>query len=263
MNDSFDVEVFKNSLRTTWIGSECLYFETLSSTNSYAKTIEGDKLVHGSVIITDVQQQGRGQYKRYWESEPYKNLTFTLCLKPVSGNRLSLLTLACALSMCKSIELFTEQSPSIKWPNDIYLKGKKLGGILTECIFSGPRPDRVLIGIGLNINQNVFGKDLSGSVASIKQVSGSSVSREKILGDILLQIEQSYIKWHKRETNLQREINQKLIGYGEWVHLLVNGEETRDTYKCLGVGENGELLMLNQQLDVNTFKHEQVRIIPA
>lgn len=262
MNDSFDVEAFKNSLRTSWIGSECLYFESLSSTNSYAKTIDSDKLVHGSVIITDVQQQGRGQYEKRWESEPYKNLTFTLCLKPVSGDRLSLLTLACAHSVCRAVELYANQSPVIKWPNDIYHEGKKLGGILTECVFSGARPDRVLIGIGLNINQKVFGKDLDGSAASLNQIDGGPVSREKMLSDILLHIEQSYLKWHKRDIDLQRAINQRLIGYGEWVRLLVNGEEKSDTYKCLGVGEDGELLMLNQQLDVNTFRHEQVRIIP-
>lgn len=262
MNDSFDVEAFKNSLRTSWIGSECLYFETLSSTNSYAKTIDSDKLIHGSVVITDVQQHGRGQYEKRWESEPYKNLTFTLCLKPPSGDRLSLLTLACADSVCTSVAYYTGISPVIKWPNDIYHDRKKLGGILTECIFSGARPDRVLIGIGLNINQKVFGKDLEGSAASLRYMNGKTPSREKLLSDILLSIEQSYLKWHKRETELQRSINNKLIGYGEWVYLLVNGKKKKNRYKCLGVGENGELLMLNQQLDVNTFRHEQVRIVP-
>lgn len=262
MNDSFDLEAFKNSLRTSWIGSECLYFETLSSTNSYAKTIDSEKLVHGSVIITDVQHQGRGQYEKKWESEPYQNLTFTLCLKPVTGDRLSLLTLACALSVCKSVESFTGKSPVIKWPNDVYLDDRKLSGILTECVFSGERPDRVLIGIGLNINQNMFGKTIDNSVASVSQLMGRPVSRETMLSTILLHIERLYIKWHKREIDLQREVNGRLTGYGEWVHLLVNGEKKSDTYKCLGVGEHGELLMLNQELDVNTFRHEQVRIVP-
>jgi BirA family biotin operon repressor/biotin-[acetyl-CoA-carboxylase] ligase len=263
MDESFDLEAFKNTLRTSWIGSECLYFETLPSTNSYGKSIKSEELVHGSVIITDVQNRGRGQYEKKWESEPYKNLTFTLCLKPVSGDRLSLLTLACALSVCKAVESFTGESAVIKWPNDIYHKNKKLGGILTECIFSGERPDRVLIGIGLNINQKIFGKKLDGDVVSVSQLSNSTLSRESFLSSILLYIEQLYIQWHKREIDLQRDVNGKLIGYGEWVHLSINGVKTDDTYKCLGVGESGELLMLNQQLDVNTFRHEQIRIIPT
>jgi len=263
MDDSFDLEAFKNALRTSWIGSECLYFETLPSTNSYAKTIDTEKLVHGSVIITDVQKHGRGQYQKKWESQSYKNLTFTLCLKPVSGERLSLLTLACALSVCNAVESFTGEPAVIKWPNDIYHNDKKLGGILTECIFTGDRPDRVLIGIGLNVNQRVFGKILENRVVSVCQLNGGSLSRESMLSTILLYIEQYYIKWHKREIDLQRAINSKLIGYGQWVHLRVNGEKKNDTYKCLGVGENGELLMLNQGLDVNTFRHEQVRIITA
>lgn len=248
-------------MRTSWIGSECLYFENLSSTNNYGKSIKSEDLVHGSVIITDNQQGGRGQYQKKWESEPYQNLTFTLCLKPVSGDRLSLLTLACALSVCKAVNKCTGVTPVIKWPNDIYYKESKLGGILTECIFSGERPDRVLIGIGVNINQHVFSNTLDHKAISVSQLQGHSVSREQILSTILLYIEQFYIKWHKREIDLQRKINSYLTGYGEWVHLMVNGETENDTFKCLGVGESGELLMLNQHLDVNTFKHEQVRII--
>lgn len=263
MNESFDLEAFRNALRTSWIGSECLYFENLPSTNSYAKSIESDKLVHGSVIIADKQHSGRGQYQKQWESEPYKNLTFTLCLRPVTGDRLSLLTLACALSVCNSIEKFTGEEAVIKWPNDIYHGSNKLGGILTECVFTGDRPDRVLIGMGINVNQIVFGKGIDSKASSIGQIKGKEISRELILSSILLYIEQYYIKWHKRETDLQRAVNSKLIGYGDWVHLLVNGEKKSETYKCLGVGESGELLMLNQQLDVNTFRHEQVRIIPG
>jgi len=263
MDDSFDPEAFKNALRTSWIGSECIYLESLASTNSFAKSINTEELVHGSVIITDVQQQGRGQYEKQWESEPFKNLTFTLCLKPPSGDRLSLLTLACALSVCDVVESFTGHLPLIKWPNDIYYENNKLGGILTECVFSGERPDRVLIGIGLNINQKVFDKKLENSVVSVSQLNGRAISRELMLSKILLCIEQFYIKWHKRDIDLQRAINSRLIGYGEWVRLRVNGEKKNETYKCLGVGESGELLMLNQQLDVNTFRHEQVRIITA
>lgn len=263
MDESFDLEAFKNALRTSWIGSECLYFESLPSTNSYAKCIDTDKIVHGSVIITDDQNQGRGQYEKKWESEPFKNLTFTLCFKPSSGDRISLLTLGCALSICNAVESITGESPVIKWPNDIYHKDKKLGGILTECIFSGDRLDRVLIGMGLNINQKCFGKNLDNSVISLNNLHSKTISREKILSTLLLYIEQSYVKWHKRDINLQKAINSRLIGYGNWVQIRVNGRLKENPYKCLGVGEHGELLMLNQQLDVNTFRHEQVRIIPT
>lgn len=263
MSTKFDVETFKNHLRTSWIGSECLYIETIHSTNSYLKQIPSHKLVHGALLLTDKQTGGRGQYERKWESEAYKNLTFTVAFKPVRGDRLTLLTLACARAICDIFSRYTDETVKIKWPNDIYIGEKKIGGILTECIFNGQKTDRVLIGIGLNIYQSVFSSKIQEKAISLSDVSSDPIKRESLLADILVAIEQAYLKWHKFDTLLQKEIQKKLIGYGEWVHISINGAPIPDLYKFIGIGENGELLMLNEQLDVNTFRYEQIRIIPG
>lgn len=263
MSNAFDVETFKNELRTSWIGSECLYIESLGSTNSFLKKIPGSELIHGTVLITDNQYQGRGQYDKYWESEPNKNLTFTIAFKPSAGERLTFLTLACANAICNIFSAYTDVGIEIKWPNDIIANNKKIGGILTECIFTGQCTERVLIGIGLNIYQTKFSSDVEGAATSLYSISGNVPSREVLLANILAEIEQVYMKWHKHDVSLQREINNKLIGYGQWVRINVNGELHPGQYKFIGVGENGELLLLNEELDLNTFKHEQVRIIPG
>lgn len=261
MSDKFDVEHFEHILQTSWLGSEFIYFEKTDSTNTWLRKIPSSELVHGTVVLADCQEKGRGQYERKWESEPYKNLTFTLAFRPKSSDRLNLLTLSVALSITKTLGHYTSNPINIKWPNDIMVNGKKIGGLLTECTFNGSRPDRVLIGLGLNIAQRSFSDDVEKSATSFMKMTNANVSREGLLNEILLGIENEYHHWHKKDESLIREISQKLIGYGEWVEVSIDGEIQDQKYKCIGVNSNGELMMLNEQLDVNKFVHEQIRII--
>jgi BirA family transcriptional regulator, biotin operon repressor / biotin---[acetyl-CoA-carboxylase] ligase len=261
MATRFDVDQCKNRLRTTWLGSEFIYIKEVDSTNTWLKRIPSGELIHGTVAITDHQTKGRGQYERSWEAAPFQNLTFTIAFRPPKGERLSLLTLACASAIAQVLERYTNEKVLVKWPNDILVRNKKIGGLLTECIFNGPKPDRVLIGIGLNIFQKQFGKEIHNSAVSLSSISSQSVTREQLLGEILSQIELIYHRWHRFDEDLQREINHRLIGYGEWVQISVYDKLTDEKFKFIGVNEKGELLMLNEQLDVNKFSYEQIRII--
>lgn len=261
MNSSFNIEEFQNRLRTSWLGSEFLYEENLPSTNSYLKKIPTDYITQGTVAITDHQTKGRGQYEKYWEAEPGANLTFTMAFKPKSGERMSLLTLGCAYAIKRSLQPYINSPIRIKWPNDILVKNKKLGGILTECMFLGSVPERVLIGIGLNINQTSFSDPLRNIATSLAIESKTIHSRELILAEVLSQIEHVYTRWLKSDTLLPKDISREIIGYGEWVGLSINGVESEKKHKFLGVDGKGCCLLLNDEMDVNTFSHEQIRII--
>lgn len=263
MIKTFDVEYFKNNLRTTWIGSEFIHLDKVNSTNTWLKGVPSDEFIHGTVVHTDHQKKGRGQYERNWQSEPGKNLTFTIGFRPPGADRLTLLTMASAYAIATIIEKYTEHMVSIKWPNDIMVDDKKIGGILTECIFYGQNPDRVLIGIGLNIDETKFDNELAKKAISLKEVSRKEIKRETLLGECLSAIEQNYQKWHKHDSKLHQSISQKMIGYGEWVQLKVAHKLKNGKFKFLGINDKGELLVLNEDLDVNTFSHEQVRIITA
>lgn len=263
MPEKFDVEYFKNQLRTTWLGSEFIYLSKVDSTSTYLKRIPSPDLVHGSVVITDHQMKGRGQYERKWEAEPGRNLTFTIGLRPPSAERLTLLTLACGYAIALVLEEYIPGEVSIKWPNDLYIGDKKIGGLLTECTFFGSKPDRVLIGIGLNTGQNHFSDDVKEKAISLADIADRAFSREQLLCRFLEKTELFYQQWHKHNTELQKQISQKMIGYGEWVRVRINGELRDEKYKFLGVNEKGELLLLNRELDVNTFSYEQIRIITA
>ena len=261
MSIKFDVEDFCKRLQTSWLGSEFIYLEKTNSTNSYLKNIPSEKLVHGTVVLADHQTKGRGQYEREWEADPYKNLTFTIALRPKASDRLNLLSLAAAYSVTRTLSDYISKPVSLKWPNDIIVDGKKIGGELTECTFNGSNPDRVLIGLGLNIGQKNFSNGLKDSAISLKQIADKPFSREHLLNEILLGIEDVYTRWHRRDEKLQQDISQKLLGYGKWVQISINGIIPNQEFKLIGINTNGELLMLNEQLDVNKFTHEQVRIL--
>ncbi len=261
MSSPFNIQTFKNQLRTTWLGSEFIFMNSVESTNTQLKQLPAEDLYHGTVLLTDNQTKGRGQYERNWESEPGQNLTFTIAFKPPTGERLTLLTLACAYAISKKIEEIIDQDVDIKWPNDLIVNGKKIGGVLTETMFNGSNLDRVLIGVGLNVRQTRFGDKLKKKATSVAILTGTSCSREQLLAGILSEIEMAYMKWHKFDNELFQKISRKMIGYGDWVQLQINGDLKPGKYKFLGVNQKGQLQVLNEQLDVNIFSYEQIRII--
>jgi len=263
MERSFNVERFRNRLSTSWVGIDFNYIEQTASTNSLVKAIPSDELVHGAVFLADVQKIGRGQYERVWEAAPFLNLTFTLLFKPPGSNRIPLLSLSAAVAISTVLERYIGEPVQVKWPNDIICRGKKLGGILTETSFYGSVIDRLLIGVGLNVNQKVFSKSIDHKTISMSEIAGKPFSREDVLATTLSEIEHSYYKWHKFDQHHLREINNKIIGYGEWVQITIYGKLQPGLFKFIGLNDKGELLMLNEQMDVNTFSYEQIRIIPG
>ncbi len=261
MSNPFHVDEFKNNSHTEWLGREFIYLKEIESTNSYLKKLPADQLSHGTVLLTDNQTSGRGQYEKRWISDPYKNLTFTVALKPEINSSLTLLTLACAAAVSDVLQRYCREPIRIKWPNDIFVAGKKMGGILTESVFMGSRIERVLIGIGININQTEIQLDSYNS-CSLADLSQSKFTREGLLNECLKEIEIMYDHWLQLDPAIIKSIHSRLIGYGEWVKLQVYDELLPYTYKCIGVNIKGELLMLNEQLDVDKFSYEQVRIVP-
>ena len=132
------------------MGQSLLFFEELDSTNTYLKQLPRDEISHGMLCITDNQTRGRGQYEKKWETQPGKNLTFTIALTPNENNRFHIITLAFARCITEELEELTGLDTCIKWPNDILVSGKKLAGILLDVAGESNGPCHVVIGIGMN-----------------------------------------------------------------------------------------------------------------
>lgn len=237
------------------------YFQELPSTNSYLKALPAEEITHGQLCLTDHQTKGRGQYERSWQSDARQNLTFTLLFCPSKAERFHVLTLACARAAVAQIEKQTGCPSFIKWPNDILINDKKVAGLLTEAVFNGNKPERLLVGIGLNVNQTAFAETLKGNAVSLKTESGRNIDRERFLSELLTRIEFEYTRWHKQNDELLKWINQKIIGYGEWVGLRVNGNDYGEKFKMLGVEPTGKLAVIDGEGGIKTFAHEQIRVI--
>jgi len=258
----FKYELFSTKLATSWLGRSFLFFEELDSTNTQAKLLKESDIAHGMVVLTDHQKKGRGQYERNWESEAARNLTFSVIVIPNKPERLHVLTLGFARAIADSIEHHTNFRAQLKWPNDVLVNGQKIGGLLTETLFIGNRLSRVIIGIGINVNQKSFSEKNRSIATSMITLTGKEFEREILLADILGRAEHYYRQWHQQSVDLIAGINNKLIGYGEWVHLWNNGQKLEETYKFLGISETGRLVVLNKELEVNTFSYEQIRVQP-
>lgn len=262
MSSQFDTTAFKKHLTTQWLGHSVCYDKELESTNNHLKKLPRQELDHGMICLTDNQLKGRGQYERKWESEVGKNLTFSLAFQPKSSDGFHVLTLACALAISEQLdEQIQQTSPRIKWPNDVMLKDRKVAGLLTETVFNGNRPDRLIIGVGLNINQDHFSPGLEEKATSVFIQAGKEIDRELFLSELLQRIEHKYHSWHRRQEDLVKSINRSIIGYGQWIGLKVDGKLQEEKFKMLGIDETGKLLMLNQEGGIKSFSYEQIRLV--
>jgi BirA family biotin operon repressor/biotin-[acetyl-CoA-carboxylase] ligase len=257
----FNQEKYQQLLTTKWLGHNLIYFDELDSTNSYMKERPSGKISHGQICLADYQPRGRGQYKRNWQAQAGENLTFTLVFKPPRPERFHILALACAYALSAQIEEAIQQKALIKWPNDVIINQKKTAGILTETVFSGSSLDRLLIGIGININQKRFTADLQQKATSLRLASGAKISRETFLSELLVRLENEYGRWIKRSDDQLKSINQKLAGYGRWVGLQINGKQAAEKCKLLGTNQQGRLTGIDKEGNLQTFSYEQIRII--
>ena len=154
----------------------------LDSTNNYMKSLIKDlQPEEGSVVVADFQTGGRGQMGNGWNAEKGKNLLFSLLIYPdnVLANEQFIISRIASLAVKNTLDQFTDDI-RIKWPNDIYWKDKKIAGMLIENDIRGRNIVNSVIGIGININQEVFPDELPNPV-SLKQITGSEQDRDYIL----------------------------------------------------------------------------------
>lgn len=257
----FIPEKYRQLLTTRWLGQTFDYVKEIDSTSSYLKRLSPQKISHGQVLLAGYQTKGHGQYKRNWESAAEENLTFTLALRPQNAARFHILTLACARALTAQIEEQLTCTSTIKWPNDVFVEGKKIAGLLTETVFNGNKFDRLLIGIGINVNQTNFADEIKTKAGSLKLTHGHEIDREIFLSEYLSRVEFEYNRWHKQNDDQLKWINQKIIGYGKWVSLKIEDEPQPGKFKLLGVDQTGRLAVIDDEGGLKTFSYEQIRVI--
>ena len=184
-------------LNTKFIGKKIYYFGTVSSSMDVAWQLGIKGSCEGTVVIAETQAKGRGRLGRNWFSPKYKGIYLSLILKPkILPNQTPLLTLMSVVSICEAIREKTGLTCQIKWPNDILIHHKKLGGILTELNAETDLSRFVVIGIGLNVNNDK--KTLLAGATSLKEQKKEEVNRLDLLQEILRKIEENYFVFQKK-----------------------------------------------------------------
>ena len=145
----------------------------------------------GSVVLSETQKKGRGRLGREWSSPKFKGVYLSLMLRPkIAPSQISLLTLLAAVSVCQAIKEVSAEIAQIKWPNDLLIHHKKVGGILTELNAEMDKVKFIIIGIGINVNNDK--KSLPAGATSLKGQQKQEISRIRLLQEILLRIETNY-----------------------------------------------------------------------
>jgi BirA family transcriptional regulator, biotin operon repressor / biotin---[acetyl-CoA-carboxylase] ligase len=237
-----------------------IQLEKVGSTNKYAANLLKDKKVaEGTVIWALEQSEGKGQGDNRWESEPGKNLTFTMVLHPVflGPEKQFFLNQAISLGILDYTgSLITAETNSLKWPNDIYAGNRKLGGILINNFISGNHFETSIAGIGLNINQTEFSPKIPNPV-SLKMILKKETELRSALISIWKAIESRYRELMNREfQKLTADYCNKLLGYSEWRRYLSGERDFKG--KITGVTESGRLVVQDEQLKNHEFDHGKI-----
>jgi BirA family biotin operon repressor/biotin-[acetyl-CoA-carboxylase] ligase len=204
---NFNLEEYKKYLKTNYIGKNIIYLKEVDSTNNFASQLIRNKEkkyenLNGTVVLAETQKKGKGRLERVWLS-PRGGLWFTIILQTtLEEKKLPEVTLIAAYSVASILNTEYDLKAIIKWPNDIYCRSSKLGGILTEV--ERINSDIFLI-IGIGINANLDREDLVSLIkepTSIKTILGKDIEKEYLLSKILLAFERNY-KYYSRTKDFK------------------------------------------------------------
>jgi BirA family biotin operon repressor/biotin-[acetyl-CoA-carboxylase] ligase len=185
----------KPILKTKWMGKTIHYFPTVDSTNSKAYQLALNGAEEGEVVIAESQEKGRGRLGRNWFSPPFLNLYLSIILRPkIPPHQAPLITLMAAVATADAIRKFSGLAPSIKWPNDILLRNRKIAGLLNEIHSEMDRIHFVILGIGINLNMDakMFSKEIRNVATSLKREMGEMISRKDFIQKLLQELEDWY-----------------------------------------------------------------------
>lgn len=216
----FAFEDFDIKLDTDVIGRNFIYSEEVESTNAILLDPKFDIDVDGTVILAERQTGGRGRKDRKWYSAKDQNLTFSVLLKRrFNEKRINLVNFASALAVSFSLENLYQIKVNLKWPNDVLVGQEKIAGILLESTIRGGKMNKLVIGIGLNVNQTLFQGTFNIPPTSVRKIVDQEVSRERLLSEILNNFEDLLEKLNQNPQEILEDWKSRCRMLGEMVSI--------------------------------------------
>lgn len=247
-----------HDLNTKFIGHNIMHFQTIDSTNDYAKKIASEEK-EGTVIISEEQSKGKGRLGRQWYSKSHEGIWMSIVLKPnIIPYKAPFITLIAGASIVKALNDL-EVKTLIKWPNDIILNGKKISGILTELSAEIERVNHIVLGMGINVKTMEFSQEICDIATSLYK-ENYKVSRVDIVRNILSEFERLYIDYvnndSKEETlNICRQYSAII---GKDIYIL--NADNKEQVKCLDINEDGNLIVEKQDKSTREIMSGEVSI---
>jgi len=252
---------------TRFVGKKSKYLNICPSTNSIAfQEALNEDLPEGFAWIAGHQTAGRGQRGNTWTAEPNQNLTLSYLLRPSHQlmEKQFFLSKAVANGILAGLEAWSRATQGenfnfeIKWPNDIYLDGVKMGGILIENNFQAGKWSFSIIGIGLNINQTVFENIRGTSLRSYLDLK-QAIPLTEIYNYLSQGIEEAYIQFtNEAFPKIDELYHEKLFRRAEWA--IYEAKNKRFEGKIIGVNEQG-LLEIEKEFTVESYDLKEISFI--
>jgi BirA family transcriptional regulator, biotin operon repressor / biotin---[acetyl-CoA-carboxylase] ligase len=191
--DILTPDMLRQRLKGSLFDKRIYHFFKVDSTNRVALDLGHAGEPEGAVVVAEEQTAGRGRAGRSWHSERASGIYVTVLLRPrISPVQAPLLTMMAGLAAHGAIQAQTGAAVDLKWPNDLLVHGKKLGGILTEMHAEPSQVRFVIVGMGINVNQEKFPAELGSIATSLRVESGRQESRLELLVRLLREFETSY-----------------------------------------------------------------------
>lgn len=232
------------------------HFNSLTSTQDKAKEF-AKRGLDNIVIVADIQTKGRGRFKRKWHSKK-GGLWMSILSKLKNVENIQYLTFIAAIAVVKSIKNIANLKANIKWPNDVHYKGKKLCGILTEGRFGNE--NYVVVGIGLNVNQNKFSDEVKDIATSLKIIKNKDFDIKRLMKNIA----ENFFHLYK-DYYIKNKFNEIIIKWKRFSDTMGKNvtviTRTKTLYgKAIGVDGECNLLLKSKNNEIIKVVEGDVRV---
>jgi len=245
-------------LDTSVIGKHIVHFSEVPSTQDIADKMARDGAEEGTCVIAERQTSGRGRRSRNWAS-PFKDGVYiSIILRPnLKPLHIIQIPLIAGVALVKAIQKTTNLEASIKWPNDIFLSGRKVAGILTEVNCDIDTVHYIVLGMGINVNtrSTTLPREVKGIATSLSQECGHEVSRVDFLKNLLAELEKAYGEF---VANGFEQIGSQWMAYNNTIGSIITVNDGQNVFegKAIRIDEDGFLI-------IETNNRQMQRIISA
>lgn len=231
----------KGLLKTRIFGKVCHFFDEIGSTNDFAKEITKYDTKEGTIVVSNYQSLGRGRFDRAWICKKGDGIFLSIILKPQIELFYTLqISLIAGITICQALREMSINA-ELKWPNDIMLNNKKVGGILCEVSAQIDKVDYIILGIGINVNNKNFSEELNKKATSIFIETNKKIDKKIIIANFLYKFEAMYYEYINTKSFIPYLEQYKNLCINIGKDVTIKGKNIKG--KVLDISHKGEIII--------------------